>query len=151
MKSKSIVSRLQLLNDGRAHYLEFLRNLTPPSILLSFAFIVMHQLDFGRFDFDNWVPTVLFFFLFSGFLLAFYASSTLFYERCFSDLIAWRTDLFASLNTKGFKGRQRFFAKTAALWKEKKIEVLELVSVFFFFQICFPLVIVMAWRAALHH
>lgn len=157
MQKQKLTDRLQLLNGGRAHYLEFLRNLTPQIILFSITLLIGARLDFSRFDIGNWLPTTLFFFLFGSFALAFYANSTLFYERCFSNLIQWRSELFDSLNAKGIKGWRRFFAKLHALWNEKLVEVLEVMMVIWFFQITFAIVIGMSvhsasgiWQA-IHH
>jgi hypothetical protein len=135
IKKREITKRLQLLNDGRAHYLEFLRNLTPQTLLLSIVWLLAAKLDFTKFDINNWFPTALFFFLFGWFALAVYASSTLFYQRCFADLIKWRSTLFKSLTFQGLTGHRRFFAKVDAVWKERFIEVLELQAVFWLFQV----------------
>lgn len=148
MKKQKLTDRLQLFNGGRAHYLEFLRNLTPQIILLSITLLIGAKLDFSRFDIGNWLPTTLFFFLFGSFALAFYANSTLFYERCFSNLIQWRLELFDSLNAQEIKGWRRFFEKLRALWKEKLVEALEVMVVIWFFQIAFAIVIVMSLHSA---
>lgn len=148
MEKKKITDRLQLLNDGRTHYLEFLRNLTPQSILFSIALLVMVKLDFTRFDLSNWLQTSLFFVLLGSFALAFYANSTIFYQRCFADLYRWHTELFESMNTQGLKGHHRFLATIRAFWNERFVETLEVIVVFWFFQIALAIVIVTAWHSA---
>lgn len=148
MDKRKITDRLQLLNDGRAHYLEFLRNLTPQIILFSVTLLLMVKLDFTRFDFNNKLPTALFLFLLGAFALAFYANATLFYERCFADLLKWRSDLSASLRAQEIKGHRLFFAKLHAIWKERLIEVLEVMVVFWFFQIALAVVMAMSLHSA---
>lgn len=60
MAKIKVTERIQLLNGGRSHYLEFLRNLTPQIVLFSIVLLLGHNLDFTRFDPDNWVATALF-------------------------------------------------------------------------------------------
>jgi hypothetical protein len=150
MEKKKTTDRLQLLNSGRAHYLDFLRNLTPQIILFSMAIFVMLKLDFTRFDFNNIAPTFLFFFLFSSFALAFYANSTLFYDRCFSELKEWATELNKSMTENNINGYHRFSATIKAVWKERFIEYIEVIAVLFFFQIALAVVIVMSIYSAVN-
>lgn len=148
MNKRKITDRLQLLNDGRTHYLEFLRNLTPQIILFSVILLLGMKLDFTRFDFNNMLSTALFFSLLGAFALAFYANATLFYERCFADLLKWSSDLSASLCAQGIKGHRLFLEKFRAIWKARLIEVLELMVFFWFFQIALAIVMIMSLHSA---
>lgn len=148
MEKQKITDRLQLLNDGRAHYLEFLRNLTPQIILFSIVLLLMVRIDFNRVDLGNVLPTLLFFFLLGSFMLAFYANSTLFYERCFSGQRLWRLELFKLLTAQGLKGHRRFLAVLKAIWRERFIEALEMLIVFWFFHIALAVVVVMSIHSA---
>lgn len=149
MEKKKITDRLQLLNDGRVHYLDFLRNLTPQIILFSITILLILQLDFSRLDFNNIEQTLLFFVLLGSFLLAFYANSTLFYERCFAELKVWVSELNQSMTLQNITGAQRFLKKAKAVWNERFIELLEAIAVLLFFQITLAVVIVMSTHSAL--
>jgi hypothetical protein len=148
MDKRKITDRLQLLNDGRTHYLEFLRNLTPQIILFSVTLLLMVKLDFTRIDLNNKLQTALFFFLLGAFALAFYANATIFYGRCFAGLLKWRSDLSESLRAQDIKGHRLFVAKLRAIWDERLVEVLEVIVVFWFFQIALALVIAMSLHQA---
>lgn len=140
--------RLQLLNGGRKHFLEFLRNLTPQVILLSIAMLLGARLDFSRFDINNIGMTFLFFAMLFSFLLAFYANSTLLYENCFGDLKKWVDDLGESLTKREVKGWRRFYMKLTALFRERLVEVLEMLAVLFFLQVAFAVVVSMSIHSA---
>jgi hypothetical protein len=78
-----------LLKEGRAAFLEFLRNLTPQILLLSLAFLVGSKLDFTRLDFSNTTPTVIFFIFVIIALMAGWANVTLLMDR-FAPMIRFR-------------------------------------------------------------
>ncbi len=148
MEKQKITDRIQLLNDGRAHYLEYLRNLTPQIIIFTILILMTTKLDFTRFDLNNWASTSLFYFLLGSFILAVYANCTIFWGRCFDGLYEWRSELHLSLNTQGIKGFRRFFAILNAFRKEKSIETIEAMIIFFFFQVAPAIVIYMAITSA---
>lgn len=58
---RTIFALVLLLNQAQRPILEFLRNVTPQVLLASVALILWAQLDFGRFDFGNWLLTLAFF------------------------------------------------------------------------------------------
>ncbi|WP_143714465.1 hypothetical protein [Laribacter hongkongensis] len=145
MEKKKFSSRLQLLNDGRSHYLNYLRNITPQTVLLSIV-VVMLQ----RADFSDPFAVIIFVFLFGGFCLAAYANWSLFKDECFSDLILWVHENNKSLRRSGIKGRSLFLAKIKSIWKEKFVECLEMALVVWFFQIVLALVIVVAVYSAMN-
>ncbi|MEF2266842.1 hypothetical protein V3C40_08610 [Janthinobacterium sp. LS2A] len=70
-----------ILKDGRAFFLEFLRNLTPQILLLSLAFLLGGKLDFAKFDFNNLTSTLAFFFFLLLFGLAAYVNISLYMEK----------------------------------------------------------------------
>lgn len=148
MKKINFKKRLQLLNGGRVFYLDFLRNLTPQIILLSFTLLVAIKLDFTSIDLNNFGPTILFYVLLCSFILAFYANSTLLYERCFGEWKRWFTDLENSLNTRGVEGPRRLLLIAQAIWNEQFVEFLEILTVLVFFQIVFAIVIVLSIHSA---
>lgn len=148
MEKKKFTDRLQLLNGGRDHYLEFLRNLTPQILLLSGAVLLGARLDFTRFDFDNIIPTLVFFVVLGSFILAFWANASRFYERCSGEWKAWLSELQDSLTAQDIKGSHRIVAKLKAIWRERFVEFLELLIVQWFFPITLAIVIGMAFNSA---
>lgn len=158
MTKKKITERLQLLNGGRHFYLDFLRNLTPQIILLSVTWLVAAQLDFTRIDISNTGTTFLFFVVLGSFILAFWANSTLLYERCFAEWKQWYSELKESLTAQGITGFRRGTAKLHAIWKYRFVEFVEIIAVLGFLQIALAIVVSMSfnsastiWRANHHH
>jgi hypothetical protein len=149
MRKKKIRDRLQLLNDGRSFYLEFLRNLTPQIALLTVTFLLGSMLDFTRIDLSNWLPTFACFVLFGAFVLAFYVNAAIFYERLFSPWKAWRTRLERLLTAHGFHGYRRVVAKLRVTWRFRFVEFLELLAVFYFFTFALVIVMVMSMFSVL--
>ena len=72
---------MYIANQGRAAFLEFLRNLTPQVMILAMAFLIARRLDFNRFDLHYIGPSLLFFAFVFIWLFAIYANSTLFIEN----------------------------------------------------------------------
>lgn len=149
MQNKTFTNRLQLLNNGREHYLNYLRNLTPQILIFSIVILAGRKLDFTRFDFNNFEVTLLFFILLGSFMLAAYANSTTFYERCFSELKEWIAELDASLKAQNITRFQRFHLKIKAVWHERFIELSEAIIVLWFIPITFAIVIGMSIHSAL--
>lgn len=145
---KKLTDRLELLNDGRPHYLEFLRNLTPQIILLSLALYLMNRLDLSRFDLANSGPTFLFLLFFGAFALAFYANTTLFYERCFSQWRVWLKETQDSLVAQGLTRLKISSAIYLAIWRERFVEVMEVIAVLIFLQVALAAVVVMSAHSA---
>lgn len=148
MSKRKLTDRLQLLNGGRLFYLDFLRNLTPQIILFSIALLLWARLDFTRFDFDNTLPTVVFFVILGSFILAFYANSTLLYERCFAEWKQWLSDIDKSLTAQGVKGPRRLVAKLQAVWRDRFVEFIEIFIVLWFLQVALAIVVAMSMHSA---
>lgn len=142
-------SRLQLLNGGRAHYLEFLRNLTPQVVLASLALLQAVKLNFTRFDIGNSGPTFAFWMLLASALIAAYANTTLFYERCFSALRKWKRKTTARLEARGLRGWRYFLAVLCAIYKRKFLEVLELTFAFALIQVALAIVFALGFFNAM--
>lgn len=148
MTKIKLSERIQLVNGGRSHYLEFLRNLTPQVVLFSIVLLLGYQLNFTRFDLGNWVPTLMFFILLGAFALAFYANSTLFYEKCFPEWKEWLKKTERSIATRGIRGPRRLIAKLKAIWCERFVEFVEVVTAIYFLQIALAIVIAMGMHSA---
>lgn len=149
MQNKTFTNRLQLLNNGREHYLNYLRNLTPQILIFSIVILAGRKLDFTRFNFNNFEASLIFFILLGSFMLAAYANSTIFYERCFTELKEWISELDASLNAQNITGFQRFLLKIKAVWHERLIELSEAIIVLWFIPITLAMVIGMSINSAL--
>lgn len=150
MQNKTFTNRLQLLNNGREHYLNYLRNLTPQILIFSIVILAGRKLDFTRFDFNNFEATLLFFILLGSFMLAVYANSTIFYEHCFSELKEWIAELDASLKAQNITRFQRFLLKIKAVWHERLLELSEVIILLWFPPITLAIVIGMSIPSALN-
>ena len=148
MEKRKWSDRLQLLNGGRADYLNFLRNLTPQVELLSIVMILWIQLDFTRIDCDNTAPTFAFFMLLGAFMLAFYANTTLFYESCFAGLKQWGFEQTKLMTSDGVSGPRRLIVRLQAIWRDRLIEFMEATVVLLFLPIALSIVIVLALHSA---
>ncbi|MET3134599.1 hypothetical protein AAKU55_004899 [Oxalobacteraceae bacterium GrIS 1.11] len=124
MTKIKIIDRLELLNNGRTHYLEFLRNLTPQIILLSLAIFLAGKISSVKID---WGGVLLMSILFGGFFVAFYGNCTLFYERCFSDWINWTKNIKGTILQDNIKGFSRISFILFSIWKNKFIETIEVI------------------------
>ncbi|WP_167544265.1 hypothetical protein [Duganella sacchari] len=72
---------MYILKEGRAAYLEFLRNLTPQILMLSLAFFVGRKIDFTQLDWAYATPTFIFYSFMLIAIFAAYANATLFMEK----------------------------------------------------------------------
>jgi len=75
------INQLQIFNDGRAGYLEFLRNLTPQAVIFSLVLIVGSKLDFTTLDFSNTPQTAVLGALLFMWGYSVWANSTIFMEK----------------------------------------------------------------------
>lgn len=90
---------MHIFEKGRPAFLEFLRNLTPQILLLSFALVAYSRIDIGRWDPSNWGPTLVFYSFAIAWLLALVASAIQFTEAfCTS---------FEPLNVRAIKAERR--------------------------------------------
>ncbi|EIO4107045.1 TPA: hypothetical protein ACGU4U_004279 [Vibrio vulnificus] len=139
---------MKFMHSGRKHYLEFLRNLTPQVLLLSFTFTVGSRLNFGVIDLSNWFPTVIFFVLLIAFISAFYANCYQFVSGVYGDFGRWSDKIGRAAALDGRAGLNRVMFIVCAFWRYKKIVLLEMVFILFFIQIAFSIVTVSAILAA---
>ena len=72
---------MHLLKNGRAAFLDYLRNLTPQVLLITMAVLASNRLDFTCCDWGNTGQTALFlFFMLIGFA-AIWANASVFIEN----------------------------------------------------------------------
>lgn len=117
---------MHLLNDGRAAFLEFLRNLTPQAVILSIAIVSGMKLDFARVDLANTGPTLVFWLLVAIWGMAVWANSSLFLEK---SLISVKPINRASrlFSLQGRAGIRLTVANLAYSWRNKRIIFIELI------------------------
>lgn len=72
---------MHITKDGRAPFLDFLRNLTPQTLVLSFGLIAGNKLQPTCCYSENAKQTVIFFCFFVIWVLAVWANSSLFIEK----------------------------------------------------------------------
>jgi hypothetical protein len=149
MQKRKFTERVQLLGKARAHYLEFLRNLTPQILLFSFVLISGSKLDFAVIDVTNWHGTLLFYLLITYFGLAVYANSSLFYEKCFNrnSILARRVSLV--IKRKKYPPHRWAAVQLCEVWKRRKVEFIEMLVVFYLLQVALAVVVVIGIRTAM--
>lgn len=129
--SKSIKERIQLINDGREPYLNFLRNLTPQIILLSTVWLASEKFVLPpQLDFTNSFQTITFLALVGCFALAVYANTSRFLDQCFNGYEIWHTKCRRRLAISGFRGVHLNFSMMNAIYRYKFVETVE-IFVFF--------------------
>lgn len=112
---------MYILKDGRAAYLEFLRNLTPQILMLSLAFFLGRKIDFTRFDWAYTTPTFIFYSFLLIAIFAAYANATLFMEK-YSSRLQVRRGIQRIIKTQVGKKR---WAMQLAYFRRKWIVLLE--------------------------
>ncbi len=131
MEKRRVRGRLQLLNDGREHYLNFLRNLTPQIILLSTIWLASEKFDIPpRIDFNNTFNTFVFLALVCTFSLAVYANITRFRDQCFVEFDNWHSEQQKTLAAQGIKGRRHYIEMAKAIYRYKFVETIEIFTIF---------------------
>lgn len=143
-RQKPLLSRVTLLNEGRACYLDFLRNLGPQTFLLVFLIILASKIDFSRFSLDGLLPTALFYVLLTAFGISAYANGSLLQSRCFSRLLRWRhlTSLLVCKPEIPFW--RRLGLRLRAVWAARAVEHLEWLYAVYLVQGAFLAVVVTA-------
>ena len=107
---------MHLLGVGRQAFLEFLRNLTPQTLLLTLALVLWTQLDFGKVDISNWASTFAFFSCALTWLFAVLANMTQFIE-------SYSSAALAPIDGRMVKARRRLpdaASRKAFLWRSVK-------------------------------
>ncbi|WP_157043413.1 hypothetical protein [Paraglaciecola sp. T6c] len=139
----------RIVRQGKRAYLDFLRNLTPQTLLFSFVIITGRQLDFSKIDLSNTMPTVLFYTLLLSFIVAVYCNCSLLLNTLYPGKNEWVNRYYRRANKlNGSKFYNVYFVVLAAL-RKRYIALLELLVVFFFLQITIAVVIVVALKSVL--
>lgn len=120
---------MQIFKDGRAPFLEFLRNLTPQSIIFSFALVAGNKLQPTCCYPENWKQTVIFSCYLSIWFLATWANSSLFIEK----YLATATNIDKAsrlLKRLGVSGCSHLIALLKFSWRTERLIFIESILVF---------------------
>lgn len=137
-----------LLNGGRAPLLDFLRNLTPQAVLLSFVFVAGSRLDFGTWDISNAPATLIFYSLLATCVMAAWANCTLFIEK--SVVTSERIERgLRLLDRRKPTNLKRSRAASILTWRYKKLFYIELIVLVLILEVGLTIVFVTAISSAL--
>ena len=109
---------MHILGPGRTAFLEFLRNLTPATLVASIAVLLWSRLDFNRVDWNNWAATLAFFGCALTAALAFYANASAFLDQGFGPPMQLERAI-RRLRLRGHRGPVLFRALVALTWRGK--------------------------------
>lgn len=148
MKKRNIFKRIELFNEGRSCYLEYLRNLTPQVILFSLTLISARNLTSSITFERKWETAISLVFL-CGFVLSVYANVSMFYEKCFVRLRRWRRLTRLILRSKGLRGFSFMAANLRAHLRNKMVESIEVVLSMGLFQFALAGVVILSIHSAI--
>ena len=117
---------LQILNDGRAGYLEFLRNLTPQAVIFSLVLIVGSKLDFTTLDFSNTPQTAVFGTLLFMWGYSAWSNSTIFMEKILITPLPMKR-ASRLIKIKANRNHKLFCMNIMYAWRKQRILFLEMV------------------------
>jgi hypothetical protein len=134
---------MYLLKDGRAAYLEFLRNLTPQTIILTFALVAGYGLKPTCCYPENAKQTAIFFYLLGIWGLAFFANCSLFFERYLASVghINRAGRLLKKRGVVGFRNLRLVMCHT---WRKERIVFIEVIVVLLILEVGLLLVVLSA-------
>lgn len=120
---------MHILKDGRVPYLEFLRNLTPQTVVLSFALVAGDRLQPTCCHPENMKETLIFLCFLTIWGLAAWANSSTFIEKY---LVATERINRASrlLIRSGTKGWRNMYALLFFAWRNERAVFWEVIIVF---------------------
>jgi hypothetical protein len=120
---------MHIFKEGRAPFLEFLRNLTPQTVVLSLALIAGHRLRPTCCHMDGAAETMLFVCFLVIWLASVWANSSLFIEKYLVSVkrINRASKLFVR---SGFKGLKNFAILLKFTWRNQRLIFIEIIFVF---------------------
>ncbi|HMW49368.1 MAG TPA: hypothetical protein PKD17_10300 [Cellvibrionaceae bacterium] len=153
MKNSSIFSRIAILNNGRKAFLDYLRNLAPQTVLLSFSLLAAYKSAHDPQHEDALMVIGLLFL--AAFFAACYANITLFYKDCFgenfvSDFKNYNTRIHRLCKIKRYSRTKRLIIASWITGKHKWIELTEQAFTVGFLQITLLVLIYLAGQNYLH-
>ncbi len=145
MKNRSILSRIVILNEGRTPFLDYLRNLTPQTILLSMSlFSAYKSTQLPHNETGLMFLGVSFFFTFAA---ACYANITLFYQKCFGGKLSKHNNRIHRLcEAMKYSRAKRLIIAATLTTKHKWVELIEQACTVVILQITLAALILIAMQ-----
>lgn len=137
-------SKIRILGVGRKSYLEFLRNLTPQILLLSFSIITAPDLGAEAKLSDQIARLTISLSILLAFSFAAYANCSQLYNTCFLDVKIWAQRIWSYSKNLNKNPLIRLKFALVSILKSKLIEFLEMFFVMLLFQISLAIVVVAA-------
>lgn len=153
MKKRTIFSRIAILNSGRKAFLDYLRNLAPQIVLLSFSLLAAYKSEHNPQHEDALMVIALLFL--AAFAAACYANITLFYQDCFGENYMrnfknYNTAIHRLYKIKRYSRPKRLIMVSWITFKHKWIELAEQAFTVGFLQITLLVLIYLAGQNYLH-
>lgn len=124
MKKRSIFSRIAILNEGRKAFLDYLRNIAPQAILLSFSLFSTYKSSLLPQHETGLIFLALSFL--ATFAAAWYANISMFYQECFKgELQKYNKRIHQLCNTLRYSRSQRLIIVAILMIKNKRVELIE--------------------------
>lgn len=76
---------MNLMKDGRKHFLEYLRNLTPQALILSFVILLGTKVEFNNVTYEKTVLIGMLLVFIAIWSLSTYANASLFFEQALGE------------------------------------------------------------------
>lgn len=149
MKKRNAFSRIAILNDGRKAFLDYLRNIAPQAILLSFSLFAIYKSTRDPQHETGLIFLALLFF--AAFSAACYANISLFYKDCFKDSFLddfkkYNTRIHQLCKTKKYSRSKRLIITSLLTLKHKWIELIEQLCTVAFLQITLVILVYLAGK-----
>lgn len=142
--NKKIISRIAILSHGRKSYLEFLRNLTPPTILFALALYLGAKINVRPFEFQDIFRIIIIITFITLSLTAFYINASMLLDCCLFKTKRFFNGVISICKSRGYKPLKTVCAVISAFYSRKIIEGIEFVLIYFFLQLSFVIIIVVA-------
>lgn len=120
---------MHIFKEGRAPFLEFLRNLTPQALLLSFAMVAGYRLELTCCYPENTQQTLVSIFLLAIWLTAVWANSSLFIEK-YLVAVDRIHPISRLLIRRGVTGLRHLCALLCYAWRKERMVFVEAIVVF---------------------
>jgi len=120
---------MQIFKNGRAAYLEFLRNLTPQAVILSAALISGRNLEATCCYPENFKQTMIFLCFFSMWIAAVWANSSIFIEKYLVS-VEKLNRVARTLRKLGFSGLNNMKRVAVYSWRNERMIFIEALIVF---------------------
>lgn len=149
MKRRSAFSRIALLNEGREAFLNYLRNITPQAILLSFSLLATYKsLRSPQHEIGLKFIALSFFAIFA---VAWYANTTIFHRECIKHNIGRFSKRIHKLcETMSYSHAKRAKIVALLMFKHKKIELIEQACIAVILQATLVAIFLLAADSYLH-